>query len=81
MSERFLEEQIKRIRELTARISESGRRRAELTQLLERARRAYGPLEEVRDLSPYGSADEPLPDPREPTRRRRHVRRTRRRRR
>jgi len=76
MSERFLEEQIRRIRELSAQIVPSERREAELTQLLERTRSAYGPLGEIRDLTPYdSSADDHEPDAREPVRSRRHSRR------
>jgi hypothetical protein len=78
MAESFLEEQIRRIRELSARISESQTRRAELTRLLEERRSHYGPLEGVRDLSPYGdrghgtssAAREPV-HARKPRRRRR----------
>ncbi len=52
MAESFLEEQIKRIRAMSARISESHARRAELTRVLEQTRTHHSPLEDVRDLSP-----------------------------
>ena len=57
MDEGFLEEQIRRLREMSTWISEAQSRRLELRQMLERdlARRHGTPLDEVRDLTLYTS--------------------------
>lgn len=51
MAESFLEEQLHRIRELTARISQAELRAAELSDAIARDREAppQGPLDSVRD--------------------------------
>jgi len=57
MSEHFLEEQLKRIREMTERMARLQARAAELPEEFERDRATarQGPLEEVRDLRTYSS--------------------------
>jgi hypothetical protein len=77
MSEPFLEEQLRRIRQMSARISEARNRQQEVSREIERKReqRHAGPLENVHDfranpaepLEPHESADD------RPARRR-HVR-------
>jgi hypothetical protein len=55
----FLEEQLKRIQELTRRVARLENRSAELSQEIERDRRnvPHGPLDEVRDLRTYSGSD------------------------
>jgi hypothetical protein len=57
MTESFLEEQLKRIREMSERMSRATSRAAELNDELVRNRAAnqQGPLHEVRDLRTYNS--------------------------
>jgi hypothetical protein len=57
MSESFLEEQLKRIREMSERMSRATDRAAELNNELARNREARqrGPLQEIRDLRTYSS--------------------------
>ena len=57
MSEHFLEEQLKRIREMTERMTRLQARAAELSEEFERDRAIarWGPLQEVRDLRTYSS--------------------------
>jgi hypothetical protein len=58
--DRFLEEQIKRIQELTRQVTSVAGRSAELSQEIERDRDSlrYGPLQEVRDLRTYSESHE-----------------------
>jgi hypothetical protein len=60
MSESFLEEQLKRIREMTERMSRATNHTAELNSEIARTREAsrQGPLHEVRDLRTYSSTVE-----------------------
>jgi len=57
MAESFLEEQLKRIREMTEQMSRAAHRAAELNDELARNREAIrqGPLTEVRDFRHYSS--------------------------
>ena len=57
MAETFLEDQLRRIREMTERMSRVSNYAAELNDELERNREAsrQGPLNEVRDLRHYSS--------------------------
>jgi hypothetical protein len=57
MSESFLEDQLKRIREMSERMSRATSHAAELNHELARNREARerGPLHEVRDLRPCSS--------------------------
>jgi hypothetical protein len=61
MAESFLEEQLKRIRELTERMTRATDHAAELNSELLRNREAnrQGPLNEVRDFRTYSSTPEP----------------------
>src|SRR5262249_19145990 len=61
MAERFIEEQIRRLRELSERFTRVHGEAAELTRELERDRAASGvrPLHDVRDLRSRVSNDEP----------------------
>ena len=60
MSESFLEEQLKRIRELSARMSQVTSRMAETSDIIARRETAYyGPLEQVRDLRPHRNQEPP----------------------
>ena len=58
MAESFLEDQLKRIRELSERMSRATHDAAELSEELARNRAAsqQGPLHEVRDLRTYSSS-------------------------
>jgi hypothetical protein len=82
MSEPFLEEQLKRIRQMSARIGEARSRQQELSKEIEREReqRHSGPLENVHDFRarpaeqlerPHEGADD-RPARRRPARARRH---------
>ena len=55
MADSFLEEQLKRIREMSERMSQATHHAAELNHELARNREAgrQGPLDEVRDLRTY----------------------------
>ena len=55
--ESFLKEQLRRIEELTARLSSLERHAAELTSERERAREtlSHGPLADVKDVRTYNS--------------------------
>jgi hypothetical protein len=57
MAESFLEDQLKRIREMTERMSRATHHAAELNDELTRNREAcrQGPLNEVRDFRTYSS--------------------------
>jgi len=57
MAEPFLEDQLKRIRELTERMTRATNHAAELNSELVRNREAsrQGPLNDVRDFRPYSS--------------------------
>ncbi len=57
MDEHDLEEQLKRIREMTDRMMRVQNRAAELSEEFERdrANARHGTLQEVRDLRPYSS--------------------------
>ena len=57
MSEHFLEEQLKRIREMSERVTRLRSSAAELSEEFERDRASAsrGPLQEVRDLRTYSS--------------------------
>lgn len=59
MAESFLEDQLKRIRELSERMSRATQNVAELNEELARNREAsqQGPLHEVRDLRTYSSTE------------------------
>jgi hypothetical protein len=59
MAETFLEEQLKRIREMTEQMSRVHNRAAELSQEVEhdRAMMRWSPLHEIRDLRSYSSTD------------------------
>ena len=63
MSERFLEEQLERIRKLTERMTAVQNNAAELSNAMAHDREALhqGPLQSVRDYRPYSShlTDEP----------------------
>jgi hypothetical protein len=82
MAESFLEEQLKRIRQMSERVARARDRAAELTNEIARDREArqHGPLEEVRDFryeSGMPDDDPELAPPRRSTavdspRRRRH---------
>jgi len=60
MAESFLEDQLKRIRELSERMSRATHDAAELSEELARNREAshQGPLHEVRDLRTYSWSTE-----------------------
>jgi len=57
MSEHFLEDQLRRIREMSERMTRLQARAAELSAEFERDRASarQGPLQEVRDLRTYSS--------------------------
>jgi hypothetical protein len=59
MAENFLEEQLKRIREMSDQMSRARNRAAELSAELERDRALIrlSPLHEVRDFRRYSSAE------------------------
>ena len=59
----FLEEQLKRIQELTRRMSSFERRSAELSGELERDRQSFrqSPLHDVRDFRTYSSIQREQP--------------------
>jgi hypothetical protein len=63
MAESFLEEQLKRIREMSEWVSRATSRAAELSDELAQRRESRGPLYDVRDLRTYTSRHES----REPT--------------
>jgi hypothetical protein len=60
MAESFLEDQLKRIREMTERMARAAGRAAELNDELVRNREAIrqGPLNDVRDFRTYSSTRE-----------------------
>jgi len=60
MADSFLEDQLKRIREMSERMSQATRHAAELNHELARNREAgrQGPLNEVRDLRTYSPTRE-----------------------
>jgi hypothetical protein len=58
MAESFLEEQLKRIREMGEQMSRAASRAAEVSNELARNRESQGPLDEVRDLRTYTSRHE-----------------------
>jgi hypothetical protein len=62
MSEHFLEEQLKRIREMSEQMSRVSNRAAELSEAFERERASarHGPLQDVRDLRSH-SSNSPAP--------------------
>ena len=64
MSEHFLEEQIKRLRDMSERFTRVYGEAAELARKFERDRAAakVSPLHDVRDLRRYVSSDEPAED-------------------
>jgi hypothetical protein len=78
MDDRFLAEQLKRIRQLSEQMSEAQRRLGQGSHYSESQRQVHDdPLREIRDYRPYESHDYPTkPNPR----RRRMVSRRRRRR-
>jgi hypothetical protein len=63
MAESFLEDQLKRIREMTEQMSRATNRAAELNDELMRNREAgrHGPLDDVRDFRTYSSTLESRP--------------------
>jgi hypothetical protein len=63
MAESFLEEQLKRIQEMSEWMSRATNRVAELSDELARHRESRGPLYDVRDLRLYTSP----PESREPS--------------